>query len=69
MWSQTEFSKSRTCIKYLVTKVGLPVTKEDVCRHIPCFTLYQGTPGPLVRYLHKSIKSITNFDAHTIPIQ
>ena len=38
-------------------------------RHIPCFTLYQGTPGPMVRYLHKSIKLITNFDAHTIPIQ
>ena len=33
LWSQTEFSKSRTCIKYLLTKVGLPVTKEvqDLC--------------------------------------
>ena len=37
--------------------------------HISCFTLCHWTPGPVVRYLHKSInKSITTFNGETIPL-
>ena len=36
---------------------------------IPCFTLCHWKPGPVVRYLHKSInKSITTFNGETIPL-
>ena len=50
MWSQTKFSKSRTCIKYLLTKVGLPVTKEvqDVC-------LKLSPSDELVAVIHKAM--------------
>ena len=30
--------------------------------------MYHWTPGPVVRYLHKSIKSITTFNGETIPL-